>query len=76
MLLSSYIVLLQQLAFGLALCGGVILMGFEPARKMFVKLTIAPIVYVVYIWSIGLVAHAEKERVRRSMIVPGGRCAA
>lgn len=76
MLLSSYIVLLQQLAFGLALCGAVVLVGFEPARKVLIKLTIAPIVYVVYIWSIGLVAHAEKERVRRSMIVTGGISAA
>lgn len=76
MLLSSYIILLQQLAFGLALCGAVVLVGFEPARKILVKLTIAPIVYVIYIVGVGLAASAEKERVRRSMIVSGGRCAA
>ena len=75
-MLLNYVLLLQQLVFGLALCGCVILVGFEPARKVLIKLTIAPIVYVVYIWSIGLVAHAEKERVRRSMIVPGGMSAA
>lgn len=76
MILYQYINLLQQLAFGLALCGVVTLVGFEPARKILVKLTIAPIVYVIYIWSIGLSAYAEKERVRRSMIVPGGMSAA
>ena len=75
-MLLNYVTLLQQLAFGLALCGGVILVGFEPARKILVKLTIAPIVYVIYIVGVGLAASAEKERVRRSMIVSGGRCAA
>lgn len=76
MLLYQYIDLMLQLAFGLALCGCVILVGFEPARKVLIKLTIAPIVYVVYVWSVGLAAYAEKERVRRSMIVPGGMSAA
>ena len=75
-MLLNYVLLLQQLVFGLALCGAVVLVGFEPARKVLIKLTIAPIVYVVYIWSIGLVAHSEKERVRRSMIVAGGVTAA
>ncbi len=75
-MLLNYVTLLQQLAFGLALCGCVILVGFEPARKILVKLTIAPIVYVIYIVGVGLAASAEKERVRRSMIVSGGRCAA
>ena len=75
-MLLNYVLLLQQLAFGLALCGCVILVGFEPARKVLIKLTIAPIVYVVYVWSVGMAAYAEKERVRRSMIVPGGMSAA
>ena len=75
-MLLNYVLLLQQLVFGLALCGCVILVGFEPARKILVKLTIAPIVYVIYIVGVGLSTSAEKERVRRSMIVSGGRCAA
>nr|DAR24303.1 MAG TPA: hypothetical protein [Caudoviricetes sp.] len=75
-MLLNYVLLLQQLAFGLALCGAVVLVGFEPTRKILVKLTIAPIVYVIYIVGVGLAASAEKERVRRSMIVSGGRCAA
>ena len=75
-MLLNYVLLLQQLAFGLALCGCVILVGFEPARKILIKLTIAPIVYVIYIVGVGLAASAEKERVRRSMIVPGGVAAA
>lgn len=76
MILYQYINLLQQLAFGLALCGCVILVGFEPARKVLIKLTIAPIVYAVYVWCVGLSAYAEKERMRTSMIVAGGVTAA
>lgn len=75
-MLLNYMILLQQLAFGLALCGAVVLVGFEPARKVIVKLTIAPIVYMVYVWSVGLAAYAEKERMRNSMIVAGGMSAA
>ena len=75
-MLLNYVLLLQQLVFGLALCGAVVLVGFEPARKVLIKLMIAPIVYIVYIWGVGLTAHAEKERVLRSMIVPGGMSAA
>lgn len=76
MILYQYIDLLQQLAFGLAFCGAVILVGFEPTRKVLIKLTIAPIVYMVYVWSVGLSAYAEKERMRTSMIVSGGVAAA
>lgn len=75
-MLLNYVLVLQQLAFGLALCGAVVLVGFEPARKVLIKLTIAPIVYVVYVWSVGLAAYAEKERMRNSMIVAGGMSAA
>lgn len=75
-MLLNYVLLLQQLAFGLALCSCVILVGFEPARNVLVKLTIAPIVYVVYVWSVGLAAYAEKERMRNRMIVAGGMSAA
>lgn len=75
-MLLNYVLLLQQLAFGLALCGAVVLVGFEPTRKILVKLTIAPIVYAVYVWSVGLSAYAEKERMRTSMIVSGGVAAA
>lgn len=72
----EYITILQQIAMVLAFCGAVSVLGFEPARNLFVKLTIAPIVYVIYIVGVGLAASAEKERVRRSMIVNGGRCTA
>lgn len=76
MLLYQYITILQQIAMVLAFCGAIGVLGFEPARNIVIKLTIAPIVYIVYIWGVGLTASAEKERVRRSMIVSGGRCAA
>ena len=72
----EYITIKQQIAMVLAFCGAISVLGFEPARNMFIKLTIAPIVYVIYIIGVGLAASAEKERVRRSMIVNGGRCAA
>lgn len=72
----EYITIMQQIAMVLAFCGAISVLGFEPARNMFIKLTIAPIVYVIYIIGVGLAASAEKERVRRSMIVNGGRCAA
>ena len=72
----EYITILQQIAMVLAFCGAIGVLGFEPARNVFVKFTIAPIVYVIYIVGVGLAASAEKERVRRSMIVSGGRCAA
>jgi len=72
----DYITVLPQIAMVLAFCGAISVLGFEPARNIFVKVTIAPIVYVIYIVGVGLVASAEKERVRRSMIVRGGRCTA
>lgn len=76
MILYQYITILQQIAMVLAFCGAIGVIGFEPARKMLVKLTIAPIVYIVYVWSVGLAAYAEKERMRNSMIVAGGMSAA
>ena len=72
----EYITILQQSAMVLAFCGAISVLGFEPARNVFVKFTIAPVVYVIYIVGVGLAASAEKERVRRSMIVSGGRCTA
>ena len=72
----EYITILQQIAMVLAFCGAISVLGFEPARNVFVKFTIAPVVYVIYIVGVGLATSAEKERVRRSMIVSGGRCAA
>ena len=72
----EYINILQQIAMVLAFCGAISVLGFEPARNVFVKFTIAPVVYVIYIVGVGLATSAEKERVRRSMIVSGGRCAA
>lgn len=72
----EYITIIQQIAMVLAFCGAISVLGFEPARNVFVKFTIAPIVYVVYVWSVGLSAYAEKERMRTSMIVTGGISAA
>ena len=72
----EYITILQQIAMVLAFCGAISVLGFEPARNVFVKFTIAPVVYVIYIVGVGLATSAEKERVRRSMIVSDGRCAA
>lgn len=76
MLVYQYINLLQQIAMVLAFCGLVTAVGFEPARKILVRITIAPIVYILYIVGVGLFSMVERERVSTSMIAAGGISAA